>query len=150
MSVSLILVPAAMAAVAAWKASRPETDAHGRTVCHVATRMRNEHLLAAALADTGASTALHESRLSAEWQGVQADFRRDADGAWSVHLVGEVDTARAEQIIAAVDAAYGRRVQQEVLAKLRERAPRAGMTLESETVENDDSVTVVLTVGASA
>lgn len=47
-------------------------------------------------------------------------------------------------IVAAVDAAYGRRVQQAVLTRLRERAPQAGMTIASETVGDTDTVTVVL------
>jgi hypothetical protein len=43
-----------------------------------------------------------------------------------------VDEERAVEIVRAVDAAYGRQVQRAVLDRLRERAPAAGLRLESE------------------
>jgi hypothetical protein len=52
----------------------------------------------------------------------------------------------AEQIIAQIDKAYGIEVQAEVLRKIKERAPQSGMTLESETINEDSSVTLVLAV----
>ena len=54
MSVSLILVPLAVAAVAAAHGARAGRDAAGRVVCQVQTRMRDETLLAAALRETNA------------------------------------------------------------------------------------------------
>ena len=39
MSVAIVLVPLALAALSAWQASRQEVDLDGRTVCHVQTRM---------------------------------------------------------------------------------------------------------------
>jgi hypothetical protein len=148
MSVSIVLVPLAIAAIGAWQASRKETDAQGRTVCHVHTRMRDESLLAAALADTRANVTRTPGLIVAAWQGVQAEFRRDAQGVWQVDFSGDVDEAQASAIVVAVDQAYGGQVQQAVLARLRERAPAAGMTVASETVEDDNSVTLVLDVGA--
>lgn len=147
MSVSIVLVPLAIAAIGAWQASRKETDSHGRTVCHVRTRMRDESLLAAALADTRANVTRTSDVIVGTWQGVQAEFRRDTQGVWQVDFTGDVDQARASAIVVAIDQAYGRQVQQAVLARLRERAPTAGMTVASETVEDDNSVTLVLSVG---
>jgi hypothetical protein len=111
--------------------------------------MRNEPLLAAALADTGASVNIADGQLIASWMGLTGTFLRDDAGIWSAHFSEDVELERAEQIIGAIDAAYGRRVQQEVLARIRERAPQAGMHVESEEVEADDTVTVVLNVSAS-
>ena len=150
MSVELILIPLALAAVSAWKASRTETDDSGRIVCQVETRMRDQTLLAAALSDTGAIVQQSTERITADWQGVRAEFTRGEQGIWSAHLTGEVDEGRAVEIVTSVDVAYGRQVQAAVLAKLRERAPAAGMTVESETTAEDASVTLVLTVGAAA
>jgi hypothetical protein len=150
MSVSLVLVPVAIAAVTAWQASRTDPDEQGRLVCHVGTRMRDAGLLAAALADTGAAVREESGELVADWLGVQARLSRGADGIWSAHLVGDVDDARAVGIVTAVDAAYGRQVQTTVLARLRERAPAAGMRLESETIGHDASVTMVLMVEGGA
>lgn len=148
MSVSIILVPLAVAAVSAWQAGRQESDAEGRTVCHVQTRMKDQGLLAAALHDTRADVAVSSDSLIARWQGVEANFQRDKQGIWQAHFTGDVDLERASGIVAAIDVAYGRQVQRSVLSRLRERAPHAGMSVASETVEADDSVTIVLNVGA--
>ena len=150
MSISIVLIPVAIAAVSAWQASRPETDGHGRTVCRVGTRMRDAGLLADALTDTGAIVSRANGHLVADWQGVRAEFSRDAQGIWQVDMTGNVDQAAATGIAAAIDAAYGRRVQAAVLARLRERAPAAGMRIESERIEDDQSVTLVLTTEVSA
>lgn len=151
MSISIVLVPLAVAAIAALHSSRRDQDDTGRTVCHVGTRMRDENLLGDALSDTGAIvTCTSPNQIRAEWRGVVTDFTRDSDGIWSAHLVGEIDEERARSIIAGVDVAYGRRVQSAVLVKLRERAPAAGLYLQSEKVEEDSSVTVVLTVQQGA
>ncbi|MGH3908988.1 MAG: hypothetical protein ACRDTE_33135 [Pseudonocardiaceae bacterium] len=147
MSISIVLVPLAVAAVTALHSRWEDRDDSGRTVCHVGTRMRDENLLGDALADTGAVvTRSSPDALTANWQGVTAEFTRDAERIWAAHLRGEVDNARAAGIVAAIDAAYGRRVQTAVLARLRERAPTAGLRLHSETVAEDSSVTMVLTV----
>lgn len=151
MSISIVLVPLAIAAVAALHSSRRDQDDTGRTVCHVNTRMRDENLLGDALSDTGATVTRNSpDAIRATWRGVVADFTRDLDGIWSAHLIGEVDEERARSIVSAVDVAYGHRVQSAVLGKLRERAPAAGLQLHSETVEEDSSVTVVLTVQQGA
>jgi hypothetical protein len=149
MSVSIVLVPIALAGIAAWQASRRVPDVQGRMSCRVSTRMRSEPLLAAALADTGASVTIADGQLIASWIGLTGTFLRDDAGIWSAHFSEDVELERAEQIIGAIDASYGRRVQQEVLARIRERAPQAGMHVESEEVEADDTVTVVLNVSAS-
>jgi hypothetical protein len=111
--------------------------------------MRSEPLLVAAIADTGASVTRNEAQLTASWMGLTGTFVRDDLGVWSAHFPDDVEIELAEQTIGAIDAAYGRRVQQEVLAKIRERAPQSGMSVESEAVEADDTVTVVLNVAAS-
>ncbi|MFT4009185.1 MAG: hypothetical protein QM655_03985 [Nocardioidaceae bacterium] len=150
MSISIVLVPLAVAAISAWQASRQEQDAEGRTVCHVQTRMKDQGLLAAALRDTRANVTVSPEALVARWQGVEAMFQRDEQGIWQANFTGDVDVNRASGIVAAIDVAYGRQVQQAVLAKLRERAPTAGMTVASETVEADSSVTLVLNMGPGA
>ncbi|SBT52546.1 hypothetical protein [Micromonospora auratinigra] len=150
MSISLILLPLAVASVAAAHAATDRDD-EGRTVCQVRTRMRDENLLAAALRDTGATVTAEAGALSADWAGVRAEFRRDADEIWSAHLTGDVDEARATAIVQAVDAAYGRQVQRAVVERLRDRAPVAGLRLESEQVAEDTSVRLVFAVeGRSA
>ena len=110
--------------------------------------MKDQGLLASALGETGADVAIAHDRLTARWQGVEADFLRDAQGIWQANFTGDVDVNRASSIVAAIDVAYGRQVQQAVLAKLRERAPSSGLSVASETIEADSSVTMVLNVEA--
>ena len=151
MSISLGLLPLAVSAgAAAHTAAASGTDAHGRVVCHVGTRMRDTDLLVGALADARAEVEVQDpDHLVATWQGVTARFSRDGEGTWSAHLTGEVDEGQARSIVTAIDAAYGRRVQAAVLARLRERAPSAGLRIESEERHDDDSVQLVLTTPAS-
>ena len=146
MSISIVLVPLAIAAVAAWESSRSDSTSSGKTVCRVGTRMRDENLLTAALQDTKATTSRGGPNLVADWHGVRAVFQRDQDGIWTAHMTGQVDEARAIEIVREVDRAYGYQVQQAVVRRLQEQAPAAGMRLESQTVEEDLSVTMVLTV----
>lgn len=150
MSVSIVLVPIAIAAISAWQASKSETDVQGRTMCQVGTRMRDEALLVAALRDTHAAVTTPGDTLVADWAGVRAEFGRDADGIWQAHFTGDVDEERAVGIIQAIDQAYGLQVQRAVIEKLKQRAPAAGMSVVSERVETDDSMTLVLEVGAGA
>ncbi|MEV7647404.1 hypothetical protein [Arthrobacter sp. NPDC089319] len=156
MSVSVLLIPAAIAAVAAVN-SAIDNKAKNRAEkvqeaaipqVQVRTRMRDLDLLQAALADTQAQvTRAAADSLEATWADATAVFERDAEGIWQVHFSGEdVDRRRAGEIVQAIDAAYARRVQQAVVRKLRERAHTAGLELASETVEEDQSVTMVLNV----
>jgi len=145
-SVSLILVPLAISAVVAAHASRTGKDGAGRLICHVQTRMRDRALLAEALRYTGADVTVLDDALVANWEGVRATFQRDDDGVWTAHLEGFVDDQRAVEIVTAVDAGYGRLVQGAVLNRLRERAPAAGLRLESESMGADASVSLVFAV----
>ncbi|MEV5690899.1 hypothetical protein [Micromonospora globbae] len=146
MSVSLILLPLAVAAVAAAHGATAGRDEDGRVVCQVQTRMRDESLLTAALADTAAVVAADRDAITADWAGVRAVFQRGDDGIWSAHFTGDVDERRAVEIVGAVDAAYGRQVQRAVLERLRAQAPAAGLRLESEEVTEDASVRLVFAV----
>jgi hypothetical protein len=146
MSVEIVLVPLAIAAVTAWKAGRVSADEIDRTTCQVATRMRDEGLLEAALASTGANVSRESDAIVATWRGVVARMTRDSDGIWTARLHGDVDVQRAVQIMVAVDEAYGRQVQQAVVRRLKERAPTAGLQVQRESVGDDDSVTLLLAV----
>lgn len=146
MSVSLILLPLAVAAVATAHGVTAGRNQDGRVVCQVQTRMRDETLLAAALRDTDAVVATDHGGLTADWAGVRAVFQRGEDGVWSAHFTGEVDERRAVEVVRAIDAAYGRQVQRAVLERLRQQAPAAGLRLESEEVTEDAAVRLVFAV----
>lgn len=145
MSIEIVLLPLAIAAVSAWQAKR-EADEAGQQVVAVETRMKNEGLLEGALADSGATVTRDDTGIAADWRGLPARFAKNAHGIWAVRVGGGATLEEATELVKAVDAAYGRRVQQEVLTRLRQRAPEVGMTVESETVEDDDSVLLTLHV----
>ncbi|WP_227457532.1 hypothetical protein ACN263_01795 [Micromonospora sp. WMMD729] len=146
LSVSLILVPLAVATVAAVRGATASRDERGRVICQVQTRMRDETLLSAALRETNAVVTADHQEIVASWGRVQATFQRGPDAVWSAHLTGDVDEQGAVDIVRAIDAEYGRQVQRAVLERLRERAPAAGLRLESETVAEDASVRMVFAV----
>jgi hypothetical protein len=146
-SVSLILIPLAIAAVTAAHGAQSARDKEGRVVLQVQTRMRDEKLLAAALRETGAVVTAAEQEITAGWDGLQAAFVRGEEGVWSAHFTGQVDESRAVDIVRSIDAGYGRQVQLAVLERLRERAPAAGLRLESETTTEDAGVRLVFAVG---
>jgi hypothetical protein len=147
MSVELLLLPVAVAAVSAWQAKRTADEA-GREIVAVNTRMRDESLLQLALTDTNATVVRHAGALTAAWGDTQGRFTCSSDGIWSAHFIGDTNPEHATALVNAIDSAYGRRVQQAVLSRLRERIPEAGMSIRSETTEDDHSVTLVLNVHA--
>ena len=149
MSISILLVPLAVAAAGAVTAATRGKGASGQIVCQVQTRMRDEQLLVSALEATGAVVTAGPAGLAAGWDQVRAAFQRDEHGVWSAHFTG-ADEDRALELVAAVDVAYGRAVQQAVLRRLLDRAPACGMRLESETTAADASVQLVFAVEGGA
>ena len=146
MSIEIVLIPMAIAAVSAWQANRKIAE-DGRELVAVSTRMKNADLLAQALTDLNASVQTSPDSITATWPALQARFARNADGVWAAHFGGEVTSETAATVVRDLDTAYGLRVQQAVLERVRARAPEAGMAVESETVEEDRTVTLVLNVG---
>lgn len=148
MSIAILLVPAALAAGAAVRAAMADDDAPDHTVA-VRSRMKHRHLLAEALTTQGAEVTErateHGDALVAAWQGVTVAFTPHESGAMLAHVEGDgYDLARAQDLILAVDAAYAEIVQRELCRRVRERAGSIGMTVESEQVNPDRSVTLVL------
>ncbi|MFD5215091.1 hypothetical protein [Microbacterium sp. NPDC058345] len=164
MSVSLILIPAALAVAGiaggagafgiASQTDRSEQSSAGRgdaAPVAVQTRMKDAALLGAALRDLGASTVdLQDDELSAVIGDLALTMTRDPDGIWAARITGadgrQAVRAEAEELIGRVDAAYAGQVQRAVAARIRDRADDAGFELLSESREDDDSVTMVLSV----
>lgn len=174
MSVSLLLIPAALAVAGvvggigvAGVQSQSGTDTAQKsgksapaeqtpadetvTPLQVQTRMKNADLLASALHDLGAtSIGTVGGELTAVVDDLSLRMARDADGIWTAHVTGadgrEADVSDATALMTRIDGAYARRVQQEVAARIRARADDAGFELVSESRQSDDSVTMVLSV----
>lgn len=163
MSISLILIPAALAAAAALggtgvigaiaATSGDRTDPGGGEAVPISvqTRMKDPELLAAALADLGAtSVSAGDGSVTATVDGLEIEMARTDDGVWGAHLQRvdghDVTEAEATELVARLDAAYARHVQRAVAERIRSRADQAGFELVSETRDDSDTVTMVLNV----
>lgn len=149
MSIEIVLIPAAIAAYGAYKSFKTSRSAQNVVSCEVQTRMRDTDLLVAALRETGAMLERTGTGMAASWAGVRADFALDADQVWHAVFTGDVNEDKAVGIVTAIDQAYGIQVQRAVVERLRQRAPQAGMTVVSQTVESDNSVLMVVDVGGA-
>lgn len=147
MSLEIILVPMAIALItkANSKATEKDTNLSSHQVA-VETRMKNSTLLNNAMRNIGCTTSYSKSEISASLNSLNFTFTQNPDGIWKANFAASTTVQAAEQIISQIDTAYGIEVQAEVLRKIKERAPQTGMTLESETINEDSSVTVVLAV----
>jgi hypothetical protein len=145
MSIEIILIPLAVAAIGSWQAKRA-SDSLGARFVEVGTRMRNERLLELALHDVGAQVERHGDEISANWDQFTGRFVRDIEGIWTGHFPENMEIAVATEVVQRLDTAYGFRVQEEVVLRLQERAHDAGFQIESQRLEEDRSVTMVLAV----
>lgn len=140
MSVELLLVPVAMAAYAAWKAG-DEVESAGTQL--VRTRLRDQDLLMRSLEAVGATAHSEKASVVAEAGDLRLRFTSSADGVAVAHLEqGTLDDARS--LIRAVDEQYAAFVQVALYKRVMERASRMGLSVESESVGDDNSMTVVL------
>ena len=147
MSLEIILIPLAIALVtkAQTKAKENNPNSSSHQVA-VETRMKNLELLQNAMRNIGCTTTMQEGEISASLDSINFTFKKNPHGFWAARFIAGTSVDVAEQIIGQIDKAYGIEVQAEVLRKIKERAPQSGMTLESETINEDSSVTLVLAV----
>lgn len=140
MSVELLLVPVAMAAYAAWKAG-DEVESAGTQL--VRTRLRDHDLLLRSLEAVGVSAHVEEAGVVAQASELRLRFTSSGDGVAVAHLEhGTLEDARS--LIRAVDERYAAFVQVALYDRVMERASRMGLSVESESVGDDNSMTVVL------
>jgi hypothetical protein len=153
MSISLLLVPAALAATTAWQVLRDPPELANQQICHVGTRMKDPMLLAAALSDAGADVRWQGEELISRWPDGEVRFTREHDGPtpgiWTAHASDDLGETRAVELVRLVDHAYGRQVQRVVVERVKHRSAEAGMRIESETVDDDTNVTLVLALDRS-
>jgi hypothetical protein len=150
MSLEIILIPMAIALITKAKANAeenvPNASAHQVSV---ETRMKNQDLLVNAMQSAGCTVTATQNEIAGNFHSILFTFKRDTAGIWNATFVAGTTLQAASQIIQAIDKAYGLEVQSEVLRKIKERAPQNGMALESETVNEDSSISLVLTVNQS-
>lgn len=152
MSIELLLVPLVIAALGAAKAKVEGETSQGLGAdgVRVTSRLKDGGLVAAALGDLGAVLFRTESdAIEGSVGGKPFTFTRNEEGLWAARFAEAWGQEGAVDLVTRLDTAYGLRVQQEVLRKIRARAPGAGMTIASETVDEDETVTLTLNVGSA-
>ncbi|WP_103355305.1 hypothetical protein [Amycolatopsis sp. CA-128772] len=114
-------------------------------VVTVRTRMRHRDLLARALAGLRAQVTDDGNAVTAAWEGRRITFTYGPEGVQVAHVDGPgLTEAEASRLVLSVDEAYAAEVQRAVLARLKDRAAQAGMRVESERVNADQSISVTL------
>jgi hypothetical protein len=164
MSVTLILLPIALAAAAAaggvgalgaTLTAKSSTGSQPAPEIRVRTRMKDSTLLSDALTNLGATELdVSGTRVTATLDGVSLTMTLTEDGVWEAHVEGqdgqEVTVVSATELLQRLDGEYAAMVQQAVAAKIRSRAAGSGFELVSETRDVDDTVTMVLNVRTGA
>jgi hypothetical protein len=143
MSVTLKLRSAALAQLdAATLAAHTQAQAG---VVTVRTRMRHRDLLARALVGLRAQVTDDGTAVTAAWEGRRITFTYGPEGVQVAHVDGPgLVPAEASRLVLSVDEAYAAEVQRAVVARLKDRAAQAGMRVESERVNADQSISVTL------
>lgn len=162
MSVSLLLVPAVIAAVAGTASAGAGGAAAtlasgwrdpGTRALTVATRMRDLGILTEAVAQIGGRVAhANSDELTATVGDLHLEMHRGADGIWAAHIDADraVTVGEANELMLALDRAYLARVQQVVADRIRQNADAAGFRVVSDTREADESVRIVLQATSTA
>ena len=109
------------------------------------TRLRDRELLARSLRDLGANIVADDDGLHAETEDVRLRFTVNEEGTAVAHVEAG-DLADATRLIHAVDEQYAAHVQVALYERVKARASRMGLTIESEQVGEDNAMTIILAV----
>jgi hypothetical protein len=148
MSVEIVLIPLAIAAVMAARSRQTQRSktSTGHHITTVSTRMNDSEVLLAALDDMGVDASWRDGVATFRWQDHSVRLDRNDDGLWRLVFGGLIADDRALACATALDEAYCRVLQRVVLQQIRERAFLAGTVLRDEVVNEDQSVTLTLEV----
>ncbi len=149
MSTGLELIPFAIAAgigaVGRYRVRRAERQVAGPPSYALGTRMRDERLLGAAAAALGSSGGGSPADVT-EVGGVRLSLVPTDTGAFEALFPGTVTQEQARAVLGSLDSEYTRLVQERVYQQVVERAQQQGLALESERVEDDNSIVLTLRV----
>lgn len=146
MSLEILLIPVALAAHAAWQA-RAERDQQRAAV--VQTRLKDPDMLGRAISNLGGQASLAADGVDGQLDGARLHFGVNADGLAVARITG-VEPEEAEELIRRIDGDYAAQVQTRMYDQLMSRAAALGLTVESEEVDDDNTITVTLLTGQVA
>lgn len=143
MSLEILLIPVALAAHAAWQA-RAERDQQHAAV--VQTRLKDPGMLGRAISNLGGKASVAADGVEGELDGARLHFGVNADGLAVARIIG-AEPAEAEELIRRIDGDYAAQVQTRMYDQLMSRAAALGLTVESEDVDENNTITVTLLTG---
>ncbi len=146
MSLEIVLIPLAIAAVSAYKASQVNDESTGQVNINVQTRMKNQEMLIEALRVLGLSASVTDNLLRVGNSEIEFLMRKNENDIWTAQFENDVSEEAATSLLISLDKEYGKLVQATVLQRIKERASVNGMNLQSETFNRDNSVTLTLNV----
>jgi hypothetical protein len=151
MSTGLELMPFAIAAgvgaIGRYRARRAEREVLGASPYSFETRMRDAELLTAAarILGTPADTGRNVSTIG-EVAGTPISLARTEAGVFEALFSSSVPQEQAQTVLEQLDAEYTRLLQERVYEQVVGRAEQAGLTLEDEHVDGDNSIVLTLRV----
>ena len=146
MSLEIVLIPLAIAAVSAYKASQVNDESTGQVNINVQTRMKNQEMLIEALRVLGLSASFTDNLLRVGNSEIEFLMRKNENDIWTAQFENDVSEETATSLLISLDKEYGKLVQATVLQTIKERASVNGMNLQSEIFNRDNSVTLTLNV----
>lgn len=146
MSLEIVLIPLAIAAVSAYKASQVNDESTGQVNINVQTRMKNQEMLIEALRVLGLSASFTDNLLRVGNSEIEFLMRKNENDIWTAQFENDVSEEAATSLLISLDKEYGKLVQATVLQRIKERASVNGMNLQSEIFNRDNSVTLTLNV----
>lgn len=149
MSTGLELIPFAIAAgvgaIGRYRARRAEQQASGAPPYALETRMRDEQLLGAAAAALGASSGGGGGAAGVmDVAGTPLSLVQNESGVFKALFPGGVSQQQAQAVLEQLDTEYTRLVQERVYETVVARAKEQGLALESERVDEDNSIVLTL------
>jgi hypothetical protein len=141
MSIELALLPIAIAAIGA-AINKKKSLAQQPNHFAIETRMTDARLLEVALQNCGCRSIASSQQLTTAFESAEILFQPAANGAFDAVFSGEIEAEQANAFIGDVFTEYTRLVQEDVYLKLKQRAAARGMMLESEQLQNDNSITL--------
>jgi hypothetical protein len=145
-SLEIVLIPLAIAAVSAYNAKRENDSNTGQVKINVQTRMKNQEMLIEALRVLGLSASVTENLLRINNSDIEFLMKKNESDIWTAQFDNDISEDAATSLLISLDKEYGKLVQATVVQRIKERASVNGMNLESESFNGDNSVTLTLNV----
>ncbi|MFA8439486.1 hypothetical protein [Pueribacillus sp. YX66] len=142
MSLSLTLIPVAIA-VSSTISYAINGKLEEGAYFEIDTHMKDEHILKEALANYGCTVSFKEANLESTLGNIQILFQKYENDTLRAIFDKSIRSEDAEEFIKNIYSEYTRIVQQKTYEKLLQRAKEEGLTLESEQINEED--TIVLT-----